>query len=639
MNMSATKFPPASDALHDPTAIEQALREADPVILLMVYVNMTGEVGYLERFRPYIRKVREFNNSIPPELEADLRQRLAAELVAVGPSSPLHPKPSVLQRMMSVCVGEEIPQDYLPMLMAELGATDSGHLSTTATAASQVAKVPSVIIVGAGLSGVCLAIMLKQAGIPFRLFERHGDVGGTWYENRYPGCGVDTANHWYSYSFAINPDWTKYFVKQAELRRYIENCVDRFGLKDSIEFDTAVENAVYDEKRRQWDLTISTNGKQQHLSTDVLVSAVGLLNKPIIPDLPGLVEFKGPAFHTAQWDDSVDLSGKRVALIGSGASGIQVGPEIAQKVEHLSIFQRSPQWIYTRANYGRDVPEGVKWALRYVPLYAKWYRFQLLWAYSDGLYPALIRDMEWSRTESISQFNDDIRKLWTAYIEKQLGERPDLLAKAVPDFPPFGKRPLFDTGWFDMLKRDNVSLTQSSIKRITGDAVETEDGQRHEVDAIVFATGFHASFMLHSINVSGRDGRTIRDEWGEENPKAYLGMAVPGFPNFFLLNGPNTAYAHGGSIAFNAECQARYVLLCLTEMMNRQGSTMEIKQSAYEGYNRIIDREHEKLVWAHHNVRTWYKNKLGRVTAVTPLRVKDYWTMTSQVSPDDYNFS
>ena len=145
--------------------------------------------------------------------------------------------------------------------------------------------------------------------------------------------------------------------------------------------------------------------------------------------------------------------------------------------------------------------------------------------------------------------------------------------------------------------------------------------------------------MLHSINVSGRDGRTIRDEWGEENPKAYLGMAVPGFPNFFLLNGPNTAYAHGGSIAFNAECQARYVLLCLTEMMNRQGSTMEIKQSAYEGYNRIIDREHEKLVWAHHNVRTWYKNKLGRVTAVTPLRVKDYWTMTSQVSPDDYNFS
>lgn len=632
MNASAPNSP------IDPFQLQGALAEADPVILLMVYVNLTGDVEYLERFRPHIRKVREFANTIPAELEADLRRRMAAELAAPVDVSPSTPEASVLRAMMSVCVGEPIPEEYLPMLLAELGGADSDFLPA-ARAAAQAGTVPSITIVGAGLSGVCLAIRLKQAGIPFRLFERNAGIGGTWYENQYPGCGVDTANHWYSYSFAINPDWTKYFVKQAELKAYIERCAEKFGVLEHIQFNTSVDSAVFNESTGQWDLTITgPDGAVEALSTNVLVSAVGLLNKPIIPELNGLDDFEGPAFHTARWDSSVDLTGKRVALIGSGASGIQVGPAIAPQVEHLSIFQRSPQWIFTRANYGRDVPDGVKWALRNIPLYAKWYRFQLLWAYSDGLYPALVRDLDWGRTDSISAFNDDIRKLWTAYIERQLADRPDLLAKAVPDFPPFGKRPLFDTGWFDMLKRENVSLSQSGIKKITADAIETEDGERHEVDAIVFATGFHASFMLSSLNVSGRSGRTLRDEWGEEDPKAYLGMTVPGFPNLFILNGPNTAYAHGGSIAFNAECQAGYVLRSITEMMRRQAVTMEVDDGAYEKYNMLIDTEHEKLVWAHHNVRTWYKNKLGRVTAVTPLKVKDYWEMTRNFTPSDYRF-
>lgn len=629
----------ASRLHSDPASLEEALAEADPVILLMVYVNLTGDVDYLEQFRPFIRKVREFNNSIPVELEADLRRRLAALLASSDQATQRMPDADVLQKMMSVCVGEPIPEDYLPMLLDELDMGEAEHL-TVARAATQAAEVPSIAIIGAGLSGVCMAIMLKQAGIPFRLYERHNGVGGTWYENTYPGCGVDTANHWYSYSFAINPDWTKYFVKQVELRSYIDQCVRKFGIADDIEFNTSVESAVFNESKGVWDLVITAgDGERRAVSTDILISAVGLLNKPIIPDLPGLPDFRGPAFHTACWDHGVDLAGKRVALVGSGASGIQVGPEIAPKVAHLSIFQRSPQWIYTRANYGRDVPEGVKWALRHVPLYAKWYRFQLLWAYSDGLYPALVRDMEWTRKDSISAFNHDIRKLWTAYIEKQLADRPDLLEKAIPDFPTFGKRPLFDTGWFDMLKRENVSLTQSGIAQIVPDGIVTEDGEKHEVDVIVFATGFHASFMLHSLNVTGRAGRTIRDEWGEEDPKAYLGIAVPGFPNLFLLNGPNTAYAHGGSIAFNAECQARYVLQCLTEMMQRGAGTMEVRQDAYENYNAHMDEEHEKLVWAHHNVRTWYKNKLGRVTAVTPLKVKDYWNITRKVSPEHYTFS
>lgn len=622
--------------------LRAALPDTDPPVLLMSYVQLTGDDEFMEKFRPYIRKVREFADSIPAELLDELHERMVRILCA-GPTQEHDLPMELLTRMLSLCVGEPVPEQYMPMVLSELGVSRSDAAEDFKRTRAGVGFPAEfkVAVIGAGLSGICAAAQLRRAGIDFQVFEKNESIGGTWWENQYPGCGVDTMNHWYSYSFAMKHDWTRYFVQRKELHEYLEQCVRDFRLAQQIHLEARVTKARFDEREAKWALTIVDKaGLEQSAKFNAVICGVGQLNNPAIPQIDGIETFRGEAFHSARWPRGFEVTGKKVALIGTGATGTQIAPAIAGEVASLDIYQRSAHWVTGRANYTKAVEEGKKWALANIPFYARWYRFQILWAYGDGLYQALERQENWdNQIRSIGPVNEGVRQIWETYLEGALEDRPDLLEKSRPKYPPYGKRPLFDNNWFATLKRPEVSLIQTPIAHVEPEGIVTEDGVLHPADVIVFATGFQASKMVYSVDVEGVGGRKLRTVWGEDNPQAYLGSTVPGFPNFFLLYGPNTNLAHGGSIAFIAERQVEYSIRCLTELKKKGGAALDVLPTAYERYNADVDNRHASLVWSVDGLETWYKNRTGRVTTNSPWTLLEYWNLTKRVNPADYMFA
>jgi 4-hydroxyacetophenone monooxygenase len=335
------------------------------------------------------------------------------------------------------------------------------------------------------------------------------------------------------------------------------------------------------------------------------------------------------------------LKGKRVAMIGTGASGMQTGPTIAPDVGHLTIYQRSAHWAVHNANYHRTVADGKKWALKHLPFYAKWHRFLLFWAASDVLHDALHIDPNWPNSESsLNATNQGTRDDLIAYMRKELGGDETLLAKTTPPFPPYGKRMLRDNNWYKMLTRSNVDLITTPIQRMTKHGVETEDETVVEVDAIILATGFQTARMLGPLGeaIINPDGECLRDSWNGDDPRAHLGMTSIGFPNLFMLYGPGTNLAHGGSIIFHMECQARYIMQALREMLEGGHSQIECHRAPHDAYNAKMDAKHKEMVWSHSGVSNWYKNAAGRVFANSPWRLVDYWAFTATIDPEEYSF-
>ncbi|MFM7689086.1 MAG: hypothetical protein ACKPAC_06465 [Alphaproteobacteria bacterium] len=319
---------------------------------------------------------------------------------------------------------------------------------------------------------------------------------------------------------------------------------------------------------------------------------------------------------------------------------MQAGPSIAPKLGHFTIFQRQAHWAVYNANYHAVVTEAKKAALKHIPFYAKWYRFQLLWASADGMHASLHKDPNWDQpAQSLNTTNQKLREDIIGYIKTQIGNRTDLLEKVVPPYPPYGKRMLRDNGWFRMLRRENVQLITDPIEAIEPDAVRTRSGQRTPADVLVLATGFQADRLTWPMKITGRSGVTLRDRWGDDDPRAYLGITVPGFPNFFLMYGPNTNLAHGGSAIFHSECQTRYTLLALRELLERGQRALEIREDVHDEFNRRVDARHAQMVWAHPGVGSWYKNRRGRVFATSPWRMLDYWNFTRVLDPSEYRFS
>ncbi|MBC7203581.1 MAG: NAD(P)/FAD-dependent oxidoreductase, partial [Pusillimonas sp.] len=493
------------------------------------------------------------------------------------------------------------------------------------------------VIVGAGLFGICAGIQCKQAGIPFVILEKNDTPGGTWFENDYPGCGVDIPNYFYSYSFFTDFPWTRHFSQRDELLAYLQAAVDRYGIREHIRFKCAVTQLRWDEQAQHWNVDYhDAEGRQQNLQGNAVLSAVGQLNRPAIPNIPGLSNFKGPAFHTARWRNDVNLRDKRVVMIGTGASGVQVGPTIAPEVAKLTVLQRTPHWVFYHPNYHKEISAGLKWAMKNIPFYAQWYRFTLFWAASDGLHPSLRVDSQWAEPGSVSALNKELRQRIEAYVRQEVGDDPALLAKVLPDYPPYGKRMLRDNHWFRMLKRPNVELVTSGIERITANAVEMKDGTVHPADVLILATGFEAGRMLAPMDVRGRGGVSIREVWGEDNPRAYLGITAPGFPNLFMAYGPNTNLVHGGSIFFQAECQVHYMMEALRELIERGYSSLEVRPEVHDAYNERVDAACRDLAWGQLSVKNWYQNEARRVFANSPWRLVDYWRMTHTFNPSEY---
>ena len=621
----------------DEALLDLALSGADVAPMLMVMIHLGAEEAWLDEVGPHITGPWNFHENAPDALKARMRARLRELILDYARSNrplPAEPPAHLLRRMLSVGVGGEVPEEYMPMIREETMLDEQDPKSVKWRTEPKNLRDFKVGVIGAGVSGLCMAIKMQEAGIPFVIFEKNHTVGGTWLENGYPGCGVDTPNHFYSLSFEPNHDWPEHFSKRNELWKYMETVADKYDLRRHIRFDTEIASVVYDEAAGMWDLTTASG---EVVRVNAVVSAVGQLNRPTIPEFPGLSDFAGPVFHTARWDHSQDLTGKKVAMVGTGASGMQVGPSIAPTVGKLTIFQRSAHWAVYNPNYHAAVSPGKMAALKHLPFYANWYRFQLLWASSDGLHKSLHVDPTWGLPDqSLNPTNQKFRDDIVAYIKTQVGDRLDLLEKVVPPYPPYGKRMLRDNHWYKSLTRDNVELTNSPIDHFESDGIVTKDGVKHEADIVVMATGFAAQKMLWPMDVRGKNGATIRDVWGDDNPRAYLGITVPQFPNLFLTYGPGTNLAHGGSAIYHTECQVRYIMQCLRELLETGAKTMECRQEPHDAFNELLDATHAKMVWAHRGVGNWYKNKHGRVVTNSPFRLVDYRAMTEKLDRNDY---
>ena len=630
----------------DRTHLREALKAADVAPLLMVLVHLGGDPAWLDRIQPYIKGPWSFHEDAPEALKADLREALIdllAEHAASGRPLPTTPPMALLPKMLDICTGQHVPPEYYPLVIEEMDLADSDPKTVrwrTPPRAETLAGFHAIII-GAGFSGVAMGIKLKEAGIPFTIIEKNDTVGGTWYENSYPGCGVDTANHFYSYSFNNNHDWDHFFAKRDEIFTYIKRNADAHRIQDDVRFNEEVTSAVWDEAASLWSVeTRDSEGKLHRLTGNIVVSAVGQLNRPQIPDIPGLADFEGPCFHTARWNHEADIAGRRVGMIGTGASGMQVGPAVAPIVDTLTIFQRSPHWAMANPLYFETVSDAKKWVLKNIPFYAKWFRFQLFWSSSDGFHSMLQIDPDWQDNKrSLNAANAKIREQLEAHIAAEVGGDPELIRKATPSYPPYGKRMLRDNHWYRMLARPNVELVDTQIDHVEKDAVVTSDGVRHPVDVLVLATGFQARRLLTPMHVEGRDGITIRDSWGEDDPRAHLGITVPGFPNFFVIYGPNTNLAHGGSAVFHSECQIRYIMQGVRELIETGAAALEVRPEPFWAYQEKVDAAHRNMVWSHPGVTSWYKNKDGRVTANSPWRLVDYRNLTETFDPAEYDFT
>lgn len=624
--------------------VRERLEGANVVPLAMSLAHLTGDLSVLDRIAPHVRGAWDHLESIPHELASALRDELADAMQKYQSGEPpalQTPSVEQVQKMMSVAVADQVPARYVPMLLEHMGLTVQGVASARPI---DLAKHPAqggkftAVIVGAGASGICAAIALGKSGVDYIIIEKNDDVGGTWNDNRYPGCAVDTPNHFYQFSFEPNNLWPNYFSKRQSIHQYLKDCANKYGVTDHIRFGCEVSEASFDDASGLWTIrSVNRHGEETVQQANFFVCAVGQLSRPQIPEFEGIETFEGDIIHTAQWPENYQVQGKRVALIGTGASAIQVGPGIVDDVQALYVIQRSGSWISRRPNIERDVSQDKMWALENVPFYAAWYRFQLFWAFGDGLFEALQIDPQWpGGNESINRLNAQIREKMIAYMRKELGGREDLLEKVTPDFPPFGKRVLGDPGWFRMLTRDHVELINAPIAALEPHGIVFRDGRKIEVDTIVCATGFKATQMLWPMQITGSQGVNLLDRWGTDNARAYLGVTVPQFPNMFILFGPNTNLGHGGSAIFLAECQVRHMMLALEHMNNQGARTIECKEQAHDAYNRLIDEKLQQLSWSHPSVNTWYKNASGRIVTNQPWKLVEYWELTRNFNAQDY---
>jgi len=621
----------------DEGRLKQAVQAANLPTMTMVLFQLTGDKRWLnEPYRPSRSRGLGPNDSggFGPEVAEEIRSEAVAAVLAWSQGEPAavpNPDPDLLREMLTICMGEEIPPEYERVMREEMGFA----------AVPKPDPLPagdfSVLIVGAGISGMIAAVRLRELGVPFVILERNREVGGVWLTNIYPGAGVDTPSYLYSFSF-YQRNWSTHFGKRDEMAAYLADAADHYDLRRDIMFGAEAESAVYDESAQQWTVTArDRDGTTHEYRANVLISAVGLFNKPKLPNIPGIDDFEGAVFHTAQWPADLDVTGKRVAVVGTGASAMQVVPAIADKVEQLTVFQRTPQWIGPSDEYFATVPEDMHWLMEHVPNYHAWYRFRLAWVFNDRVHATLRIDPGWERPDrSLNAVNDGHRRYFTRHLTEQLADRPDLMAKCLPQYPPFGKRMLLDNGWFAALKKKNVELVTDGVARVTRSGVISTAGRDFDADVVVLSTGFDVSHYLQPMRVVGRGGRTLRDTWADDDATAHLGMTMPGFPNLFFMYGPNTNSGAGGSYFFIGESQGRYIVSLIGRMVRENLGAVECRPEPHDRWVREVDAAHSRMVWSHPGMSTYYRNSHGRVVTNSPYRVVDYWLMTHDPDPADF---
>lgn len=479
----------------------------------------------------------------------------------------------------------------------------------------------SAVIIGTGFAGLGMAIALRKAGIDdFVILEKANDVGGVWRDNSYPGAACDVPSHLYSFSFEPNPAWSRVFAVQSEILAYLQHCARQYDLHQHIRFGAEVAQAAFDESSGVWRVTL-TDG-QTH-TAKVLISGTGQLSRPALPKVPGLAQFKGPSFHSAHWDHSVDLAGQRVAVIGTGASAIQFVPAIAPKVAQLLVFQRSSNYIKPRPDRAYGALE--KSAFRHVPGAARLHRLGIYLKYE-------------AQALAFTRFKGLMRMAvgwpFQRLLKAQVSD-PALRQQLTPDYPIGCKRILLSSDYLAAINQPQVSLQTAGIRRVVEQGIETDDGQLHQVDVIVHGTGFAATEFLAPMRIIGRGGLDLNAAW-QGGASAYLGMTVPGFPNFFMLYGPNTNLGHN-SIVYMIESQIGHVMRCLRAMRQAKAKTIEVDERIFKDYNQGIQARLKDTVW--HGCRSWYVDANGHNSTNWPGFTLSYRWRTAFWGLGAYRFT
>ena len=478
-----------------------------------------------------------------------------------------------------------------------------------------------IAIVGAGFAGLGAAIRLRQEGIEdFVVFEKSSDVGGTWWDNSYPGCQCDVPSHLYSFSFALNPDWSNTFSPQPEIWAYLRRTAEHFGVLPHIRLNTLVIEARWDEGTGTWCLDTSAG---EH-TADVLIGANGALSEPATPDIPGLDRFQGPAFHSARWDQTRSLTGKRVAVVGTGASAIQIVPSIQPDVAQLHVFQRTPPWVLPHS--GRPISGVERRLYGRVPAAQRFVRGLVYWsrelvAYGMTRNPRMLAP---------------VRRLAIRHLHEQVKD-PALRAKVTPGYTPGCKRLLPSNDYYPALGKENVEVVTDAITEVREHSVVTADGAEREIDVLVLATGFHVTDNPMMERIHGRDGHSLFERWRAHGAQAYLGTSVPGYPNFFLLAGPNTGIGHT-SLVVMIEAQIDYILGALRAMDARGAATVEVRQQPFDAHNDDLQAKMRRTVWNTGGCASWYLDNQGRNTTLWPDFTWKFRQRTRRFDAERYQF-
>lgn len=621
--------------------IRAAVDAASVPALLMSTVHMTGDLQILDELpSPYMLIAMDLQGGMSEDDKQVVRDRafdVIRDYRDRGCPAPFVPDSDQLRHMLGVVTGGSMTDEFLEYVSADLRVTDSDQDGPVLRSSEDRRSDLPVVVIGCGEAGILAGIRLRRAGFPVTIIERQSGPGGTWQANRYPGCRVDIPNFYYSYSFETSDHWSQWYSTQPEILTYLRSVFDRHGLSAHTRFGTEVTGAEWDSPSGTWEVRVrDADGTEENISARALICAVGQFSNPITPDVPGASTFEGRICHTAAWPDDIDLTGRRIAVIGAGASGFQLVPAIAEQAEHVDVYQRTPQWMAPNVMYHQSISEAANWSVRHLPFYSRWLRFVQWWPITDAAEDRVIVDPEWDRSGlSVSEQNHAIRDLFISWM-RAFTEDEELLTKLTPQYPPMGKRTLQDDGtWITTLQRDDVDLIVDGIAEITSDGIVDADGHFRPADVLVWATGFDVNHHLGPIDVRGREGLALNDIW-DEAAYAYLGITVPGFPNFYCMFGPGTNAVNGSSIIYNSECQMRYILSCLDMVAASDATAAEPRTEVCDDYLRRSRERLKTMVYTHPAVSSYYKNSAGDVPTLMGFRIVDYWKWTRQADPGDY---
>lgn len=613
--------------------IEEAVMFADPMVLRGLVYQLTGDeaIAATETVPAWFAFMQV--NVVADPADVELIRRRAAELlksyrdgdgdtVEVGPRERL-------RRSLALTAGTE-PDPAEVEMWEEHTALDPAARTPRWTATPPPAKDEfEVIVIGAGIAGLAAAVQLKQLGLPFTVFEKNSAVAGTWYENRYPGARVDSPSRLYTHSYGVDYEWSSMFAVQADNESYLNWVADRFDVRDDIEFDSHVTALTWLEDEAVWEVRVSAAGGERTVRANAVVTAVGFLNRPSVPEFDGFDDFKGEVFHTARWPEGLDLRGKRVAVVGTGCTGYQLVQAIAGEPERLLLFQRTPSWVFPIDGYLSESPPQFGWLDRNFPYFTNFSRFSMSYLFGpDSFGDAFNADPDYEDEHALSASNRQLYDERVAYLKEMLGDRPDLLEKMTPVAPPLSTRAVLcdsSDNVLHALVRGDAELVSSGVERLTENGLVTTDGQEFEVDVIVLATGFRADAFTWPMEVRGREGRRVEELWEPDGPRAYLGTMLPGFPNLFMLYGPNTNPYSGGTPADYAEYVSRFALGCMVGLIESGKRTVDVSVDAYERFGELNDRAQVGKTYMDPRAKTYMKNSHGRSPANAAIDVRRMW--------------